>query len=653
MDIYGEIDNFLEDLDVTGPKLTFKECRHLLGELRRHLESRFKFLASQKIKFDFEDYRLAILIYLAQNYLRETHRILWYNYHRIHLVTKQIGHKKLNLLINDEVNEAIDDNDSVLMNVDYQIEESDEEISTESFEAISTEMSKTTVANTSIISAISASHVVYSTDVAVVSTNSVESHVVAEDSSDSSDTSVSRSSDSEISNSDEILPEKIIVVELPDHRHGHQKQTQMIFDEDYEFYQSVHRLPDEVIEEIYQKNFASDLVTDLKYDRRFIVERLNFYNSIPQAAQKSEEWLKQRTSCITASALADALGKKGKHARQNLLLNKISGGEYRTFFGNFYTHWGEKYESMAAAIYCKRLGVDLYDFGMLPHPKYKMLGASTDGITSQLINLEIKCPPTRQITSIIPKHYWIQIQLQLEVLNLPLSHFLECRIEEFGSAEDFYASFDKGSEIETTRSNNATVKSEKGSVNSERGIVVEVWDERRKTQGLPAQVYRYSPIDLDPDGYREWHQAEVKAILAEGLIWLSDSYWYLDVYSCINVQRDFKWFQAHLDQIFEFWKEVEVGREKGFAAVLSEFEQNRLPKSNSKIESVCLLDSDSEADKPKTKTKAKINGKTSKKTNTIMNKNTIKNTPKEVERSKPESDSKSSRKRSVIHFDLV
>ena len=73
----------------------------------------------------------------------------------------------------------------------------------------------------------------------------------------------------------------------------------------------------------------------------------------------------------------------------------------------------------------------VYDYGCLPHPKYKFLAASPDGINddpeSPLFGrmLEIKNVVSRKITGIPKKEYWIQMQLQMEVCDLDECDFLE------------------------------------------------------------------------------------------------------------------------------------------------------------------------------------------------------------------------------------
>ena len=53
--------------------------------------------------------------------------------------------------------------------------------------------------------------------------------------------------------------------------------------------------------------------------------------------------------------------------------------------------------------------------------------------------VEIKVP-LRKITG-IPPPYWVQMQQQMQVCNLDLVHFIECRIEEYDSRESYKSDY--------------------------------------------------------------------------------------------------------------------------------------------------------------------------------------------------------------------
>ena len=45
--------------------------------------------------------------------------------------------------------------------------------------------------------------------------------------------------------------------------------------------------------------------------------------------------------------------------------------------------------------------------------------------------LEIKCPPKRKYSNEVPRHYWMQMQGQLECCNLRRMSFLQVKLEEY------------------------------------------------------------------------------------------------------------------------------------------------------------------------------------------------------------------------------
>ena len=140
--------------------------------------------------------------------------------------------------------------------------------------------------------------------------------------------------------------------------------------------------------------------------------------------QRSPEWYSIRENLLTASSLADALGKGRFTTRDHLLLDKTSNTS-KPFEMNPIIEWGVKYEPVATEFYEKMNNLKIVEFGLIPHPELSIFGASPDGICDidspkEYVGrmLEIKCPPKRQFTNEVPIHYWMQMQGQLEVCDL-------------------------------------------------------------------------------------------------------------------------------------------------------------------------------------------------------------------------------------------
>jgi len=77
-------------------------------------------------------------------------------------------------------------------------------------------------------------------------------------------------------------------------------------------------------------------------------------------------------------------------------------------------------------------------FGLLIHPEHSWLGGSPDGITTDGILLEVKCPMRRKIVmGEVPHHYLSQVLLNLEICNLELAHFIEFIPPSTENGEDY------------------------------------------------------------------------------------------------------------------------------------------------------------------------------------------------------------------------
>lgn len=153
-------------------------------------------------------------------------------------------------------------------------------------------------------------------------------------------------------------------------------------------------------------------------------------------AQRSEEWLKLRGNMLTASDAATAIGLNPYEKPEDLILKKCG---HKKFDGNAATFHGNKYEDIARDIYCEKYGEIAHEIGLHPHPKYKWLGGSPDGITESGKLIEIKCPLKRKITPEVPVYYMPQIQLLLEILNLEEAVFIQYKPAEIAwpGAEEF------------------------------------------------------------------------------------------------------------------------------------------------------------------------------------------------------------------------
>ena len=146
---------------------------------------------------------------------------------------------------------------------------------------------------------------------------------------------------------------------------------------------------------------------------------------VPQYEQRTPEWYEQRKNAITASDIPTVLGENSYKTPWNLFLDKCNATE-KPFIGNDATRWGNHYEDIAIEKYSELKNKHVLSFGLLIHKDYPWLGGSPDGITTDGILLEVKCPLKRKIVhGEVPHHYLSQVLLNLEICDLEVAHFIE------------------------------------------------------------------------------------------------------------------------------------------------------------------------------------------------------------------------------------
>ena len=280
-----------------------------------------------------------------------------------------------------------------------------------------------------------------------------------------------------------------------------------------------------------------------------------------QPPQRTAEWFEFRRGMITASQWGSITGDNPYQSFKDVVIQKCSPSKFITSVA---MTWGTKYEEIATMFYEKLKSTKVIEFGCLKHPKYDFLGASPDGITPAGIMLEIKCPKTRKITGIVPRYYWAQIQGQLEVCDLEVCDFLECKLEEYDNEDDYLADTEE--------------------IN--RGTVITFSD---STGYL---TYHYSPFAVSGDELDKWENDVLEKIERENKEeeknnpeepnlkeFYEQTYWRLDHYSCVEVKRERAWFDDALIKLTDFWNKVEYYREHGIEKYT---EKERLLKERKK-----------------------------------------------------------------------
>lgn len=275
-----------------------------------------------------------------------------------------------------------------------------------------------------------------------------------------------------------------------------------------------------------------------------------------QPPQRSVEWFKTRNTRITASEVASCLSNTELVCKHYVEEFNISNFKYdgkccshfdtreeyiikkcRSFFGenvfkdSIFTLWGKKYEEIATRLYRQKYKTDIIEFGFLPHPRLKWIGASPDGITPNGIMLEIKCPFKRKIDGIVPFHYWMQMQMQLESTDLEMCHFLECELKEVGNEQEFL--------------NYNIIENEQ-----DKGILINKIDEEKNSE----TKYIYPPDNLiTPESFIEWSNSVISQLKSENINAIP-LYYIIHKWNVINVRRIKEWFINVKSDIKKTWE---------------------------------------------------------------------------------------------------
>ena len=117
--------------------------------------------------------------------------------------------------------------------------------------------------------------------------------------------------------------------------------------------------------------------------------------------QGSPEWFAQRLGKVTASRIADVVGrvKNGSYGagRKNyiaqLMCERLT-GQSEDSYKSAPMQRGNELEPKARAVYMIETGNYVAEVGMIDHPEISMSGASPDGLVDSDGLIEIKCPNT-------------------------------------------------------------------------------------------------------------------------------------------------------------------------------------------------------------------------------------------------------------------
>lgn len=287
--------------------------------------------------------------------------------------------------------------------------------------------------------------------------------------------------------------------------------------------------------------------------RAKLANKLRLLDSTVTPPQRTQEWYEMRYNMITASNLYKALGSESQ--QNQLIVEKCQA--FDQFKADCARHGnlssdnpmahGTKYEAISAMIYEKRNRTRLGEYGCMVHPEWSFVGASPDGINvdpeaaTYGRMVEIKNIVNRQIDGIPLEHYWVQMQVQMEVCDLDECDFVETRIKEFANREAYLESDNAWKGVVLTFTQRIAI----GAFAKEK---------------LP-DFYEHW-VSTDAETADEWIQAK-KTEHREKYVLLKTDYWGLDQYSCVLVLRNRMWFDAAIGKVESVWKIIEAERITG------------------------------------------------------------------------------------------
>jgi len=140
---------------------------------------------------------------------------------------------------------------------------------------------------------------------------------------------------------------------------------------------------------------------------------------------------KIRIPNITARDVPTILGLNPYETAWQLLEKKVE--NKHKFFGNKFTDHGYKYEKTGLEMYSKITNNKIIPQGNKRHFIYNWLTGRPDAITENNCIVEIKCPYSKNKKTHygkdIPKHYWAQCQVYMEMLDIEVCHYAELHIK--------------------------------------------------------------------------------------------------------------------------------------------------------------------------------------------------------------------------------
>lgn len=309
----------------------------------------------------------------------------------------------------------------------------------------------------------------------------------------------------------------------------------------YEFEEKEMDLVEQILDCMKeQSRLTIELMESMETDIPSI-EKLDELLNRKQIEQRTEEWYKQMAEVISASELGTLFAAPRQRAK--LVMSKtvpypirnnylaVPSGHMSAF------DWGIRFEPVVKQIYEHKYKAIIRELGRLHHPIDPRCTASPDGLIYACEEkkrigrlIEIKCPVSREITGVVPKDYYAQMQMQLQVTGLTCCDYVE-------------ASF-------SSPYNDTPLKQGDALYSGQIALI-------QYEEPVNGQVYRYeySPVNA-PDNWTPC--LKEKEEVAEMIPWK------LIQWSEQLVTRNESWWNSLQPSLEEFWKDVEKAKQGDF-----------------------------------------------------------------------------------------
>lgn len=152
----------------------------------------------------------------------------------------------------------------------------------------------------------------------------------------------------------------------------------------------------------------------------------NYPPNFLDVAPNSPEWLRARIGHVTASRVADVIGKKAKggyYADRAKYMGEIIAemltGTATEHYVTAEMQWGIDNETLARTAYEMETGLQVERVGFVLHPTIARCGSSPDGLIGKDGGVEFKCPMTTthigyRIARVVPLAYRPQMFLNMD-----------------------------------------------------------------------------------------------------------------------------------------------------------------------------------------------------------------------------------------------